>query len=200
MIAPMATRVKRGTGRDALLRAAGEELIDRDGVLEVTSVAARAGVSVGLIYRHFGSKGGLLTAIVEDFYARLDTVTAHAEGATWAARERRRTELVVRFHYDDPLAPVVLGRIVSDPEVAAAEARHLQAQVALGTRNVRGGQRSGEIPDDLDAGVAAALILGGVRQALIEVLTRPRRPRADRVADQLWRLVVAAVRCKETTV
>jgi len=199
MLVAMATRVRRGTGRDALLRAAGEELAEREGALEVASVAARAGVSVGLIYRHFTSKAGLLTAIVDDFYARFDAAISVPEGETWAARERARTELAVRFHYEDPLAPVILSRIVSDPEVAAAEARHLQAQVALGTRNVRAGQRSGEIPADIDAGLAAALILGGVRQALIEVLGRPRRPRADRVADQLWRLVVAAVRCKETS-
>ncbi len=196
----MATRVKRGTGRETLLAAAGEELVERDGAFEVASVAARAGVSVGLIYRHFGSRGGLLRAIVEDFYARFDAAIADPAGATWSERERTRTDLAVRFHYDDPLAPLILRRLVTDPEVAAAENRHLQAQVALGTRNVRSGQRSGEIPEDLDPGVASALILGGVRQALIEVLGRRRRPRADRVSDQLWRLVVAAVRCKETTV
>ena len=194
-----ATRT-RGTGRAALLKAAGEELIERGGTFEVASVAARAGVSVGLIYRHFGSRGGLLRAIVEDFYARFDAAIADPPGATWAERERTRTERGLRFHYDDPLAPVLLARLVTDPEVAAAENAHLQAQVAMGTRNVERGQRDGEIPGDLDPGLAAALILGGVRQALIEVLTRPRRPSADRVADQLWRLVVAAVRCKETTV
>ena len=192
----MAT-VVRGAGRDALLRAAREELVERDGAFEVASVAARAGVSVGLIYRHFGSRSGLLTAIVEDYYERFDAAIAEPAGATWAERERTRTDLAVRFAYADPLAPLVLRRLVTDPEVAAAENRHLQAQVALGTRNVRSGQRSGEIPEDLDPGLAAALILGGVRQALIEVLGRRRRPRADRVADQLWRLVVAAVRCKE---
>ena len=195
----MATRVKRGTGRESLLAAAREELLARDGALEVASVATRAGVSVGLLYRHFDSRGGLLRAIVEDFYARFDTAIADPDGDTWAERERARTDLAVRFHYDEPLAPVILARLVTDPEAAAAENRHLQAQVAMGTRNVRRGQRDREIPDDLDPGRAAALILGGVRQALIEVLTRPRRPRADRVADQLWRLVVAAVRCKETT-
>ena len=192
----MAT-VVRGSGRDAQLRAARAELVERDGAFEVASVASRAGVSVGLIYRHFGSRSGLLTAIVEDYYARFDAAIAEPAGATWAERERTRTDLAVRFAYADPLAPLILRRLVTDPEVAAAENRHLQAQVALGTRNVRSGQRSGEIPEDLDAGVAAALILGGVRQALIEVLGRGRRPRADRVSDQLWRLVVAAVRCKE---
>ena len=195
---PAVGTIARGTGREALLRATADELVERDGALEVATVAARAGVSVGLIYRHFGSKGGLLTAIVEDFYARLDEAMASAEGATWAERERRRTELVVRFNYEDPLAPVI-ARIAGDPEVAAVQARHIGAQVALGTRNVKSGQRSGEIPADLDAGLAAALMLGGVRQALAEVLARPRRPRPERVADQLWRLVVAAVRCKETT-
>ena len=29
-------------------------------------------VSVGLAYHHFGSKGGLIAAVVDDFYERLD--------------------------------------------------------------------------------------------------------------------------------
>ena len=65
-------RAPRGAGRDALLRAAADELVERRGVLEVGSVAARAGVSVGLIYRHFGSKAGLLAAVGGDFYVRFD--------------------------------------------------------------------------------------------------------------------------------
>src|SRR3712207_6479460 len=196
----MATVVKRGAGREALLAAASEELVDKDGVLEVGPVAARAGVSVGLIYRHFGSKAGLLAAIVGDFYVRFDAEVLDvdpAPGRGWAERERRRTELAVAFHYDDPLAPIILARMSRDPEVAAVEARHLRVQVARGTQNVVRGQRDGEIPDDIDAGIAAALIRGGVRQALIEVLSRREPPPREVVADQLWRLVVAAVRCKE---
>ncbi|HEV2062112.1 MAG TPA: TetR/AcrR family transcriptional regulator [Solirubrobacteraceae bacterium] len=198
----MATVVKRGTGRDALLAAAAEELIERRGVLEVASVAARAQVSVGLIYRHFGSKAGLLGAVVGDFYVRFDAEVLDvdpAPGAGWAERERRRTEMAVAFHYDEALAPIVLARMARDPEVAAVEARHLRLQVARGTRNVMRGQREGEIPEDIDAGIAAAMTLGGVRQALIEVLSRRERPPREVVADQLWRLAVAAVRCKETS-
>lgn len=198
----MAVSVKRGAGREALLSAAAAELMERRGVLEVGSVAARAGVSVGLIYRHFGSKAGLLAAVVGDFYVRFDAEVLDvdpAPGAGWAERERRRTGMVVAFHYDDPLAPIVLGRMQRDPEVAAVEARHLRVQVARGTQNVVRGQRDGEIPEDIDAGIAAALILGGVRQALVEVMARRERPPREGLADQLWRLVVAAVRCKETT-
>ena len=197
----MATSVRRGTGREALHAAAGEELIERRGVLEVGSVAKRAGVSVGLIYRHFGSKAGLLAAVVGDFYVRFDAEVLDvdpAPGAGWAERERRRTEMAVAFHYDNELAPIVLARMARDPEVAAVEARHLRVQVARGTRNVVRGQRDGEIPEDIDAGIAAAVILGGVRQALVEVLSRREPPPRALVADQLWRLVVSAVRVKES--
>jgi AcrR family transcriptional regulator len=198
----MATTAKagRGTGRDALLRAAAEELLERGGVLEVGPVAARAGVSVGLIYRHFGSKNGLLAAVVGDFYVRFDAEVLDgdpAPGAGWAERERRRTEMVIAFHYYEPLAPILLARLARDPEVAAVEARHLRVQVARGAQNVARGQRDGEIPQDIDAGIAAALILGGVRQALIEVLARRERPPREVLADQLWRLVAAAVRVDE---
>jgi AcrR family transcriptional regulator len=192
--------VERGNGRDALLRAAADELVERRGVLEVGPVAARAGVSVGLIYRHFGSKAGLLAAIVGDFYVRFDAEVLDgdpAPGAGWAERERRRTELAVAFHYDDELAPIILARLARDPEVAAVEARHMRIQVARGAQNVARGQRDGEIPEDIDAGIAAALILGGVRQALVEVLARREPPPREVLADQLWRLVVAAVRVKE---
>lgn len=199
----MATTAKaqRGTGREALLRAAAEELVERGGVLEVGPVAARAGVSVGLIYRHFASKAGLLAAVVGDFYVRFGgevLETDPAPGRGWAERERRRTEMAVAFHYDEPLAAIVLARLARDPEVAAVEARHLRVQVARGAQNVARGQRDGEIPEDIDPGIAAALILGGVRQALIEVLARREPPPREVLSDQLWRLVAAAVRVKET--
>jgi AcrR family transcriptional regulator len=68
-----------------LLRAAAEELVEV-GELEVAAVARRAGVSVGLPYRYFGTRSGLLIAVVDDFYDRLGKACAlrayHAP--TWA--------------------------------------------------------------------------------------------------------------------
>jgi AcrR family transcriptional regulator len=58
--------------RGRLLESARNELVERQGVLEVDSVARRAGVSVGLIYRHFGSKAGLVGAVVQAFYDRFE--------------------------------------------------------------------------------------------------------------------------------
>ena len=90
-----ATRPRGIASRRRLLEAAAAELVERDGDLEVAAVAARAGTSVGLIYRHYGSKAGLLGAVIDDFYDRFDAEVIapalRAEGADWGARERLRT-------------------------------------------------------------------------------------------------------------
>ena len=58
--------------RERLIRAAEQELIRSHGHLEMQAVSKRAQVSVGLAYHHFGSKAGLIAAVVEAFYGRLD--------------------------------------------------------------------------------------------------------------------------------
>src|SRR5690349_13406419 len=59
---------------ERLIRAAQEELIQGHGLLEMQAVAKRAKASVGLAYHHFGSKAGLIAAVVEAFYNRLEEV------------------------------------------------------------------------------------------------------------------------------
>jgi AcrR family transcriptional regulator len=183
--------------RTRLLHAAAAELIERDGSLEVLSVAARARVSVGLIYRWFESKAGLVAAVVDDFYDRLDAAVFDpdpAPGGTWAERERKRTELAVAFHYDDPLAPVVLSRLAREPRVAAIEADRVDRHVRAATKNLQRGQQRGEIPPDLDPELVGAMVLGGIREVLRHALQRDPRPPQRAVIDELWRFIVAAVR------
>ena len=185
--------------RRRLLDAAARELVRNDGQVEVAAVAARARVSVGLVYRWFGSKAGLVSAVVEDFYDRLDAEVFDidpAPDADWGTRERIRTHLGVRFHYADPLAPVILDRLAREPEVAAVEARRIARHVELAARNIARGQASGELPPELDPGLVGAMVLGGFRQALGQVLARrgAKRPSADRLGDELWRFIAGAVR------
>jgi AcrR family transcriptional regulator len=154
-------------------------------------------VSVGLIYRWFDSKSGLVAAVVEDFYDRLDATVFDpdpAPGGTWAERERKRTELAVAFHYDDPLAHVVLSRLAREPQVASIEADRVDRHVAAATRNLQRGQQRGEIPTDLDPELVGAMVLGGIREVLRHALARHPRPRREPVIDELWRFIVAAVR------
>jgi AcrR family transcriptional regulator len=191
---------RRGAAtRQRLLDAAEAELIERDGALEVATVASRAGVSVGLLYRYFGSKAGLVAAVVDDFYDRLLEVTAKAReaGDTWAERERRRTELSVDFHYREPLARVILSRLAREPEVAALEVRRLSHLVTDAARSVQRGQRRGEIPQDLDPRSAAAMLIGGFRVAMAEALSRETRPDQAKLTDELWRFIQYGTRRPE---
>ena len=192
----MATREARSEAtRAALLEAAAAELVAGDGVIEVGNVAARAGVSTGALYHHFGSKAGLLGALVRDFYARMHERVIEPplrEHGDWAGRERARIELSVALHYEDPLA-IVLATLSREPEVAAAEAPYTAELVRMAERNLRAAQRAGELPEDFDPGIAAAMIMGGLRQAMAELLSRERPPPRGRVVEELWRIVGSAV-------
>jgi AcrR family transcriptional regulator len=193
---------RAAASRQRLLAAAAAELVEQGGALEVHSVARRAGTSVGLIYRYFDSKAGLLAAVVDAFYDRLDEAVFDANplpDGDWAARERLRTELGVAFHYDDPLAGVILSRLAREPEVAAVEARRIQRHVDAAARNLKRGQKRGEIPADLDAGLAGAMVIGGLRQVIGAALARRRPPPREAVTGELWRFIAAAVRYRPTT-
>src|SRR5438093_13600736 len=98
--------------RERLVRAAQAELIQCHGHLEMQAVAKRARVSVGLAYHHFGSKAGLIAAVVEAFYSRIDAEVfndACRPSESWADRERRRIDAYLAFHPDHPLAPLCIA-------------------------------------------------------------------------------------------
>lgn len=193
----MASREARSeVTRTGLLAEAAGQLLERGGTLEVSQVAAGAGVSTGALYHHFGSKAGLLGALVRDFYERLNDAVLTpdlVELGGWAVRERARIERTVAFYYEDRLA-VILATLSREPEIAAAEAPCLMAVVAAAEHNLRAAQRDGEISAEIDPGIAAAMIMGGIRQVLGQVLARADRPEPVHVTDELWRLVRAAVR------
>jgi AcrR family transcriptional regulator len=177
-----------------LVAAAREELVERDGLLEVDSVAARADVSVGSIYRHFGSRAGLIGAVVDDFYARYREEvleTNPVPGGRFTDCERRRTELSVAFHYSDPLAPVILSSLHLDPEVAVKEAAQIDAMIDLATRVMARGQKGGELPAGRDPRFIGAMIIGGMRHVLaVALASEPRIPQKT-TARKLWLLIAA---------
>lgn len=81
---PAARRLPRAQRRDQVL-AAAERVVARDGPqVSMDAVAAEAGVSKPIVYRHFGDKNGLARAIGERFAAVLlaelrHTLAAHAD-------------------------------------------------------------------------------------------------------------------------
>jgi AcrR family transcriptional regulator len=185
------------TTRERLVRAAQEELIRSHGHLEMQAVAKRAQVSVGLAYHHFGSKAGLIAAVVEAFYSRLDEEVFNdacrlSEG--WADRERRRIASYIAFHYDHPFAPLVIGALSRAPEVLDVERAFTNKQLAGGARMIEAAQRDDFVPDHIDPHLTIALMIGGIRQALIAALTSERRPDPEKLTDEIWAFMAAALR------
>lgn len=186
-------KTARGGTRELLLYSAMQELVANKGTLEIGDVTKRAGVSVGAPYHHFGSKSELIAAVVDDFYERYDAsiMSAEIEGEHWATREEKRVRMIVEYHYSDPLAPIILSQLSRDPVVAQVEARWLSAHVAKGARNIAKGQRDGDISASIDPGLAAAMILGGLRQAIVHALARKTVHRKSALAGELWAFVLA---------
>lgn len=180
--------------RERLLEAARELAIATDGRIEIAPVAAAAGVVPSLVHRYFGSKAGLVGALVDDFFDRFHRQVLDLEPlGTWAEHERMRLEAGVRFHYREPFAAVLYGPLAREPEVARREADRIAAVVTRAARSVRRGQRNGELPIGVDPELAGAAMFGAMRLVMVHAMGRPRRPRPERVIEVLWRQIAAAV-------
>ena len=183
--------------RQRILRAATEVLAET-GELEVAVVASRAQVSDGLPYRYFGTRSGLLAAVVEDFQRRLAEAVVYRDfaGATWQEREHQRVSAWVRFLFNDPVAPVMLAGLGGDATVAASWQQGLNLAVQMGARNIARGRRDGDLPAAGDATILAAAVLGGVQAAVAVALASKPRPDEAKVAKSLWHFVRGAVEYK----
>jgi AcrR family transcriptional regulator len=181
--------------RARLVAAAREVLVEGNGDCEMSQLARRAGVSDGLPYHYFGSKAGALSAVVDDFYDRYYALVNQDldPARPWAERELERLRAWVAFLYTDPLAPVVLGRMSRTVQVAGVEAAREEQLIGLARRNIEAGQQTGEIPDHLDAGIAAAAIIGAIRTAASHAFAEPKPPDPDVVTQQLWALIAGAL-------
>jgi AcrR family transcriptional regulator len=191
-----ATTPRGDASRRRLIAAAREELVERHGRLEIDSVASRADASVGLIYRHFGSRAGLISAVVDDFYGRFRTEVLRSDllpTGSVVARERRRVELAVAFHYTDPLSRVVVSHLHVDGPVAAEEQRQVNNLIDDVASSVASAQRKGEVPRDRDARYIGAMVVGGMHQVLALALASEPRAPEKRTAKTLWVLVAGVM-------
>ncbi len=182
---------------ERLITAAEVELIAHGGRLEMTAVAKRAGASVGLAYHHFGSKTGLVAAVVERFYEPLRAVMMGPSGGdrdSWSRTERQRFARMVDHYFDHPLAPLLVGRLAREPEVFDMEREHLDRLMEEGARNLARAQQRGILSAAFDPDVAIALVIGGCQQALYRALHQDPRPDRAELMDKLWVLLEGAVR------
>jgi AcrR family transcriptional regulator len=160
--------------RQRLLDAAIEQLAEH-GTIEVARIAVAAGVAPSVLYRYYDGRDGLVAAVVEDFYDGYEErVFARRDvpGSTWAAREALRLQREIEFFYDHPLGRAVASGLLREPAAAQVDAARTRAQCEAAARNIRAGQRAGELSPRIDAGLAGSAIIGAVRAMLAEALAR----------------------------
>jgi AcrR family transcriptional regulator len=193
----MAARTARSErSREMIVAAAADALVDGDGDFELQEVARRAGVSVGLPYHRFGSKSGLIAAVVDNFYDELDQAIDLSDlpPDDWTVRERERVSRLIDFLYDHPLAAIIISRLARDPGVAAVEGERWRRVIALAARNIAKGQQRGQIPTQYDPDILAAMICGGVRHAAGQALAADPRPAREALTRELWDFILGGLR------
>ena len=175
--------------RQRILDSAARLLAEGEGALEMAWVAKAAGVSAGLAYHHFGSKEGLLVAVVNDFYDRVEAASLMArfdDISDWEAREQERVRLYIDFLLDDPLGVVVLSGLAHAPGVAAVEAQRWDKLVSVGARNIADGQQRRVVGAAQDPELLAAMVLGAARAAVARLLPMKQHIDAAKLARDIW--------------
>lgn len=159
--------------------AAALKLVARDGygAAGMPAIAAEAGVSTGLLYRHFSSKVELFDEVFRRASQR--EIDACAAAATIPGSTRERLARVVetfarRALKGRRLAWALLAEPVG-PLIEADRARFREPYRAIFAEIVRSGIEAGEIAPQ-DAKTVATAIVGGIAEALVGPLSEPPQP------------------------
>lgn len=166
-------------GREAVLAAALALLRERGASrLTTKEVAARAGVSEGSVFYHFGDRSGLLTAVIEQRLGSLRGITVdEADGDLRAALGRFSTG--VESFLDGAIVAMIAAQ--SDAELRTGMAAFLGERdlgphrgVQAVAQYLREQQARGAVRTDVDPEAVAFLLIGslfmraGQRQMITE--------------------------------
>ena len=176
--------------RQQLLEAA-DRVVAREGTATtMAAVAAEAGVTKPVLYRHFGDKSGLYGALAEQHTGRL--LQELSGSLAVPGRRARLTATVDRYLELVAESPQVYrfltrgGEAATDPGVQQEVATFLGRLTALLARGIAA--ETGLAADDPRAAVWAHGLVGAVRTAGDWWLEDPRLTRAE-LAEALTRLV-----------
>ena len=191
-----ATKTERSdalANRQRIVEAAREVFARRGLDAEVREIAGRAGVGVGTLYRHFGSRDGLLAALVhqagKDLLRRMQPVLAAEEpGAALRALIRAGAEFLEHF---GALSEALLTRDLEKFHPGGYDEFHADHpdfvnhfRELLGNLLLRG-MRDGVFRADLDVPVAVAALdsIFSSRMLLALATQRSYPAAADAAAD-----------------
>jgi AcrR family transcriptional regulator len=155
--------------RDRLL-AAATDLIEEGGyaAASVAAIAARAGVSAGALYRHFPSKAELFVEVFRA-HAQRELAAMHAAGDRTTSFTDRLAAVVETYATsalgNRRLAWALVYEPV-DPLVDAERLAHRKLYRNQMAELLRLAMAAGELPPHDDPDLLAAVVVGGIAEAL----------------------------------
>jgi AcrR family transcriptional regulator len=168
------TEARKAATRERIVAAALAQVADGGYVsASVQSIAARAGVAVGTVYRHFHSKGELFAEV----FTRASERELHVVAEVGAADGRSAAERVAAgaeaFCRRALAAPVLAYALLAEPVDPAVETERLRLR--RGYRDVfaavlADGLGSGELRTH-DSDTLAAALVGALGEALVGPLS-----------------------------
>jgi AcrR family transcriptional regulator len=170
---------RRPDDRPRALMASALKLVGEHGYSRVRleDIAADAGVSKATVYHYFSSRDDLITRAVADKMAERNAGIEQAVAEAGGSAATRLTAFL-RQMWEAGLTPhagmwqrLLVSEIVTEaPQIFAIWARNLVERWHLIEALVREGQDTGEFRPDIDAAVAARLIVSALsHQALFHV-------------------------------
>lgn len=186
-------RARKAAQREHFL-ASAEQLVRGGGFAALTmqTLADRAGVGVGTLYRYFDNKGCLAAEVFRRATEREVTAVARAITEGDSAAERL-THVIHQFVRRAQAAPKLAWALIAEPvepEVDAERLRYRATYADLYKTVLDRGVASGELPVQSTALGAAALV-GAIAEALVGPLAAPLSD--ANLADPLTAFVLRAV-------
>src|SRR3954447_12058439 len=171
------TEARRAETRERIVGAAIDQLADGGyASASVHTVALRAGVATGTLYRHFPSKSELFAEVFRRASARELAVMAETAAHDEApARERiaHGAETFARRALAEPTRAYALLAEPVDPAVEKERLTFRRAYRDLFARTLEQGIDNGELPPQ-DAETVAAALVGALGEALVGPLSPGR--------------------------
>ncbi|MFG1907209.1 TetR/AcrR family transcriptional regulator [Kribbella sp. NPDC048928] len=115
--------------RDAVIDAAGELFAQHGDAVQMDEIAARAGLGVGTLYRHFADKQALIAAIIGRRFAAMTALARSADQAEdpWTAFEQLLYGYLESARTDAAFCLALLGPEKPDWNEIAAEKAEFSA-------------------------------------------------------------------------
>jgi AcrR family transcriptional regulator len=193
------TEARKAATRERIVAAALEQVADggyASGSMQ--SVATRAGVAVGTVYKHFPSKAGLFAEVFRRASQReldvMSEVAAEDGGRPTPERIAAAAEVFCRRALAGPVLAYALLAEPVDPAVEAERLIFRRGYRDMLAGTLREGVEAGEIePHDSD--VLGAALTGGLGEALVGPLAARRG--SDALVAGLVQFCLDAIPVKE---